>query len=170
MAGPAFEERIGAFLRCAAGLPTVRPFGDLGLAEMAVDRASIQTWFGQAEAATKDIQGRIFASLHQLFALNQFDLHGVERAWGTVLANCPSETVAVATTNYDPSIEVALKHLRRRPFAGEDINYESTSENWVNVEGIVDRPNSTPVLYLHGRVGWYENPAGELIALPPSTP
>ena len=47
MDGQTFEREIGLFLKCAAGLPSVRTYGDLGLTEMAPDRQSIERWFVQ---------------------------------------------------------------------------------------------------------------------------
>ena len=171
MDGIEFEECIGRFLRFTRGLDDVASYPWIGYADSMKPVNDAESWFRQAATSSKQIQQTIFESLHELFGFGRIDATKAEMAYGKLFEYLHPEKVALATTNYDVSGEMALDRLGFRPYSGHDGSLEFGRVQRVHVEGITDRnPDRSPVLYLHGRVSWYVQPDGSLAAADPQSP
>lgn len=167
MAGDEFEAKIGDFLRCARSLANCLPFIRLGLPSPMTDSEELHArWFGQAEHACREIEKQLFSSLHELFSGDRIDPHAAGTAYGKLLSALDNpKRYSIATTNYDCSAELALRDMRVRTFSGVDAGFGERHLEPVHLgEELLEDTARHPVLYLHGRVGWYRDASGDLVA------
>jgi hypothetical protein len=106
------------------------------------------------------IVNKVRESLYELFAekaVDTFRANAAYRDLFQVLGIGPSSRFLYATTNYDTIAEMALKDYGRLPDWGTPPAEGNSGESQLMVHGLIDGlPRYTPVLHLHGRVGWYQ--------------
>jgi hypothetical protein len=171
--GDQFEERLGRFLRFCTELPSVGAFPRAGLlgGRVAVSEDVMRQWFEDAGAVAKNIQRILFESLHDLFGSQKISDSAASAAYGPLFAALDATELVFASTNYDIAGELALEVLQRRPYSGTDGSNLRLATQRVHLHDLLSRGDDrTPVLYLHGRVGWYRDPDGRVLAADPSAP
>lgn len=169
MDGEAFETALGEFLAWSRALPIVQSLRGAGYEALGMTADDkIDKYFTTAISRANQATNAIRKVLFELFGRNRFSQISAGQAYGALLErlNVPSgDQIYLATTNYDPSLELAFQHLGLGTETGEIIS-PATGQRSLNLEGILGdaRPNRLPILYLHGRVGWYVTPDGTLLA------
>lgn len=160
--GERFEIQLGRFLAWQRAVDIAGTMTKLG---MLLDRPTedIDGWFRQAKLNGQQIFDVINASLSELFGQDRINEGHARSAYEQLFAACgviASTPVAYATTNYDVAGELALGALGRRPDWGAPSGLSDTGAVPVDVKGIATgwTHYRSPVLHLHGRVGWYVEP------------
>ena len=170
--GDEFEERIGKFLAFGVALPTVAEFPRAGILSggaLSLSEDQMRQWFTNGAAVVDNVRRVLFGSLHDLFGRHKVDENLAAAAYKPLLDSLGANDLTFATTNYDVAGEVALDVLGRRPYAGIDVSSLSGLRP-VHFDDLCEQPGKTPVLYLHGRVGWYRRPDGSIVAADPAAP
>jgi hypothetical protein len=161
--GIEFERRLGHFLKAAAALESAKdliPETSMlpGVAEH-TSRAQLIGWHNQATFQISQIQGKIYESLYEQFGPDATNEHLAKQSYEALFGQLKvslGHSLVVATTNYDVLAETALAEIGRRPDWGEPIRPRGGAESHLLIEGLLDGlPRFTPVLHLHGRVGWF---------------
>jgi len=168
--GEEFEKHLGTFLRQVQAFPSVAELitqstNLLNTPESLKAQGALDGWFNDLKFHHKQITEIINESLYEQFANAHLNIDGAAKAYGTLLTALgikpQSNSLVVATTNYDPLAEAALQKLGYLPDWGMSAYPRGQEELFINVDNILDgMPRYTPVLHLHGRVGWYRR-AGE---------
>jgi hypothetical protein len=162
--GPEFELRLGRFLRDASAFTQidrlVGPSTQFQALPPGLGQQNLEQWQQSTVHHLRAIQTLIHESLFELFGSDKIDSYAASDAYAELfdaVGMSANSTLVLATTNYDVIGEGALELLGRRPDWGEAPQAVSRgSEPPVEVEGLLDGlPRFTPVLHLHGRVGWY---------------
>lgn len=177
LGGEDFERCLGRFLSWQRSLVTVADLQALGEEEMGqAGSAQFPAWLNRARARASMVVDSVYESMFENFGDTRIWPSGAAEVYGALLENLGldgSSKLIVATTNYDGSITEALTLLDRRPDWGQEgqtLAAGATAK--INISGLTELANAgrTPVLYLHGRVGWYRNESNALVAMPPNTP
>ncbi|MEX0973275.1 MAG: hypothetical protein WDZ46_08490 [Solirubrobacterales bacterium] len=152
--GPDFEQALGELLEWERVRHLEEKFEDLGK-----EGPQIKPPVVKARDATrrrlKAFKGALDETLYKQFSHAAVDDEKATIAYETLLSQLGDPSVVLATTNYDRSAESALLRMGRRVrngFAGEPPRRQLFKPgNLVDGAG-----TDTPVLHLHGAVGWYE--------------
>jgi hypothetical protein len=167
-----FEEQLGRFLRQVTAWSQVE---DVVIASKNFPEATntsalsavgvLDSWYSNTKFHLQQIVEEIHVCLYEQFAEPRYDPQKARDAYGDLLAalgiNQSSQWV-YATTNYDILGETAISLLGYRPDWGDVPSPDgSRPQQQVEVDGLLDGlPRFTPVLHLHGRVGWYRRELG----------
>lgn len=169
MTGPQFEAALGDFLRRAEAFAQIRPVAALTASAPGLGGPQIQTWYDQVANAFDRINEVIVSSLMQEFHHNRLAVSFATEAYRQLLdlARLPNTTGLVyVTTNYDALGELALEDLGAHPDAGEPARQYGGHATGLDVVGLLDdMSRHTPVLHLHGKVGWYRDDRGRVQVL-----
>lgn len=155
MDGPEFEENLGLLLRWQQVRHLEQRFQDLGGNQAG-------SHLEQMERARQNINRRmgivmetVNATLYQQFGQDRVDDDLARAAYGGLLRELGNPDLIMATTNYDRSGESALAALGHQVDAGFRAQPHRTP--LLEPAGLVsERDGKTPVIHLHGAVGWYE--------------
>ena len=161
--GPVFEQAIGELLEWERVRRLEEKFEGLGR-----DDINGQTRSGVLKAREfmgdrlKAFKAALNDTLYTQFSQVAVDDQKAVDAYGHLLIALGEPSIALATTNYDRSAESALIKIKRgkvrNGFVGEPPRRKLFRPGHL-VQGTHD---DTPVLHLHGAVGWYER-GGEVI-------
>jgi hypothetical protein len=161
--GPAFEQALGDFLAWQRILDLSARFFPFGL----VDRYDndVRRWKDKAESRSKAVVDTLRTTLYQEFSSARIDTVAATSAYKALFERfdlSQGATITVATTNYDPAVEVALAELDRRPDVGAVDG--PGGARWLHPQRLIDRCRGTgvAVLHLHGKVGWYTQSDGQV--------
>jgi hypothetical protein len=163
--GPEFEKRLGEFLHRAQAFKQIGPIVPHTAFQIDQGRlATVNEWYQQAAFHLDQILGLIHESLYEKFAASNVDIGAAAAAYSSLFAQlgvgAPSSLV-VATTNYDMIAESAIVELGGLPDWGASPTLLAGAETPLRVDRLLDGfPRFTPVLHLHGRVGWFRRPDG----------
>jgi hypothetical protein len=165
--GAEFELRLGRFLREASALRQIRRLLELSLnlqqLQFQLNREQILGWHDAATFHLTEIENLIHQSLYELFGPTAIDSFAARAPYEALLSRLrlgPRSSLVCATTNYDPILEGALDLMGRLPDFGVGAPVIGSHDPVLQVEGLLDGlPRYTPVLHLHGRVGWYRREA-----------
>lgn len=162
--GPAFEQALGDFIRWQNILDLSARFLPLGEASPRDLVAS--DWQDRARARANTVVETFNRSLYAEFGegrANRVAACDAYRALFEALSLNNDSFITVATTNYDPAVELALAELDRRPEVGE---VDGPGGNrLLEPNGLVAKCHGgrgTAVLHLHGKVGWYTRDDGSV--------
>lgn len=166
--GEEFEAQLGTFLREVEAFKQIRPllgpsvqFQPLsqGLEALKQDGLLENGWYSQAVTHLDEIVNRIHESLYELFAAKAVDTIRANIAYRELFQRLgvgPIEKFVLATTNYDAIAESAIAEFGRWPDWGQPPQMEPSGESALDVRNLIQGIGRfTPVLHLHGRVGWY---------------
>jgi hypothetical protein len=162
--GPEFELRLGTFLREANAFSQIDrllgPSTQFQALPPGVGQQNLEQWQQTTVHHLRAIRTMIHESLFELFGPDRIDSYAASEAYAellNVIGLGTNDTMVLATTNYDVIGEGVLELLGRRPDWGEPPQaVRRGTEPQVQVDGLLDGlPRYTPVLHLHGRVGWY---------------
>ena len=174
MPGPEFEAQLGRFLAWSAALPAAEAILTLGVSPPTFDPPQhIADWFRQSRSIGGQALNAIHVSLFELFGASRINDFAARTAYGKLLRYLsvqPADLI-YATTNYDVAAELALDDLDFNPFWGERASVRHGRPRPLRTEGLVaNKSDYTPLLHLHGRVGWYVTESSDLVSLPPDAP
>jgi hypothetical protein len=166
--GEAFEQALGDLLTWGRSLQLQARYHALTADTTNKRGAHYRAAVSQAQKRWPTILRVINQTLFAEFGLGRIDGDAAQASIGSLLTalgiEANGEQLFCATTNYDPSLELGLSRLglvelgfETRAFATPRFAPERF-EPW---EGV-----ATPVLHLHGAVGWYRDDAGDIIQLP----
>ncbi len=159
LSGPEFERGLGDFLRWQEFRHLEERFGGLGGphpgSEYGEQQKAREAQTRRADAITRVLRQSLFEN----FSATRIDADRAGKAYGALLDHLDQPELVCATTNYDISLGTALDGLGRRPNLGlEEAAFRTPR---VQPQGIVDwdghHGGKTPLLHLHGAVGWYED-------------
>lgn len=155
MAAPDFEESLGLLLRWAQSRQAERRFANLTAQTVGNPFDRFDEVWNRVSARLEVVTDTLKRTLFEQFGQRQIDDKKVARAYETLLDAVEPSNLIVATTNYDRAAEAALRKLGHRVETGIRIEGEITPT--LDPTGLVEnRGEATPVIHLHGAVGWYE--------------
>ncbi len=164
--GPEFERRLGAFLREALEYVSsedliLRSF-ELPFVTSSMNTQAISDWRWQFSNAINRLVDEIYQSSFNEFGRNNLYLtKRAEESYAALLTAIgivrDQSTWAIATTNYDHVAELTLNQLGYHPISGEERVANRGGMFRLNAKRLSEfaSPFHTPVLHLHGSVGWF---------------
>lgn len=161
-----FEEQLGRFLREVVAfsqvkmvVTTSKNFPQAAGTEALQSSTVLESWYENTKFHLGQIVEEIRVCLYEQFAERRHDPQRARDAYAGLLPALginPSSQWVYATTNYDIVGETALGLVGFHPDAGDLAPGGTGGETPVQVDGLLNGlPRFTPVLHLHGRVGWY---------------
>jgi hypothetical protein len=163
LSGPQFEEVLGDYLHKVQAFDAIEDFVGLTVPFVnltpPLSRESLTQWHGTVQFKLKMVNNLIHESLYEQFGQAR-DLRAATSAYSELFEalRVLSETasIVVATTNYDPIAEEVLAMQGRLPDWGQPPMVHPVTDAPLDVKNLVSgRSRFTPVLHLHGRIGWY---------------
>ena len=169
--GPEFERIIRAFLRWRLAVPLNREFRSLGVQGFGNPQTQIGQWITQSEQNSELALHAIRRCLFDLFGPSRIDNDKARMAYRKLMnmAGLTRDRLVVATTNYDTCLEEGFKSVPNGVHTGFSSTEPFEPAPRLDPRGMVERARSegkTPVIHLHGGVGWYRQ-AGSIVWYPP---
>ena len=173
MSGPEFEAQLGQFLQQVAAFPMIESIVGASINFQSLRSSTIgaqgvlDNWHSQVLFQLKQIVESIRESLYDQFAEDKCDVTKATNAYRSLfeaLGISGHTKLVYATTNYDLIGESVIERLGALPDWGQPARISFSGEVPLNVSNILNgMPRYTPVLHLHGRVGWYRriDPTGK---------
>jgi hypothetical protein len=170
-----FEARLGEFLHRVQAFDQIEALIEPSLLlqpppNPMFNADAVLNWHHTTQHHLRQVVEKIRESLYELFAGRNLSAVGAAAAYrhlfDAIGLDVRTSRWVYATTNYDVLAENVITQLGGRPDWGElpDV-VGSTAERRLDVDYLIDSiPRSTPVLHLHGRVGWYRRPDGSVYA------
>lgn len=170
MSGPEFEDALGKFLSNAEAFKKIHDFVGLtyrfasGTGGNPASEAQLKDWYGNASHQIDRIISAIRATVVEEFNPDKLAGEAAARSYKELLGYLHVERpILYATTNYDHLAELALETLRLHPESGDSVPMRGIQRAPLDVAHLIDlSPHRSPVLHLHGKVGWYRQPNGEI--------
>lgn len=167
--GPEFEQRLGDFLALAAFFPSldriVAPSASL-LRDARPTLAELQSWYSSTSQRITEALDVIYQSLIDNFGWERVNSSAAQVAYRnllTALQVTDSDRLVYATTNYDLIGESSLDRIGRKPDSGVRREFAGpgvASREILDADNLVDVVGRyTPVLHLHGAIGWIDDPS-----------
>ncbi len=166
--GPEFERRVGQFLALAEAFPDLERILAPSTQQMAVQGLTLETlrnWHRTTQRQFDDAVGVIHQSMIENFGWERINPDAASAAYEAlfkVLGIGSGSRLVYATTNYDYIGEAVLDRLGRRPDSGVRERFSGpgvSSARHLDMENLTEVVGrSTPVLHLHGAVGWFDQP------------
>lgn len=154
MSGPEFERSLGLLIRWREMRALRERFEGLGGSNPGERTGPVSQARERMENRLNTVMTVLNRTLYQQFGHRSVDDNAAAVAYGDLLNRLGAEHLAVATTNYDRSLEAALElrgHTANTGFVGG-----SQQTPIFEPLGMVERPQGMiPVIHLHGAVGWY---------------
>ncbi len=169
--GPQFEERLGEFLTMARHFPKTARLMALstnfpGMTHLSA--ADLTNWHSTVQRQMETAMAVIHQSLIDNFGWERIDGQTATSAYSVLLKHLGIQRhsrMVYVTTNYDYLGEWALERLGRRPEPGVRRPFNEPGVNTMQVldmENLVETVGrGTPVLHLHGGVGWFQQDGQE---------
>jgi hypothetical protein len=166
-----FEEHLGKFLRDVAAFSQVKQVVLTSKHFPAAPNTTtlqvegvLDSWYENTRFHLDQIVEEIHICLFEQFAERHSDPQRARDAYAdllTALGINQSSQWVLATTNYDVIGETAIGLAGFRPDPGDLTSHGGSGETPVQVEGLLSGlPRFTPVLHIHGCVGWYSRNGG----------
>jgi hypothetical protein len=155
MDGPEFEANLGLLLAFDQTRSLIDRFTALGAPNFREERSAIGKARQLTDTRIAALKRAIDTTLYDQFGLHQVDDEKAAAAYEQLLSGNGRKELALATTNYDRAGEVALAALD----FDIDTGFRATLGRTPRLDpvGLVEhRGEKTPVIHLHGAVGWYE--------------
>ena len=155
MAGPEFEKNLGLLLRWQQVRHLEERFQDLGGPQAGSHIGAVEEARSHVKRRMAVVMKTINVTLFEQFGQGQIDDDKARKAYQALLDLLGEPRLILATTNYDRAGETALATLgydidvgfRQRPNRTPTLEPTNlVSKDWAK----------TPVVHLHGAVGWYE--------------
>ena len=178
MDGPAFEGQLGKFLRSIVAFGSIQPLLEplSSFPGASIPLTGSDAWLDWHRAQSGNlaqVTEVIYDSLYELFGTPAVDIGMAQQAYGALFSELgvgPGSRMVYATTNYDLIGERAIARLGGLPDAGDVETGPFQNDRIVRVDRIIDGiPRFIPVLHLHGRVGWFRQPDGQITAVVPGS-
>jgi SIR2-like domain len=170
MSGPEFEAAIGKFLANAEAFKKIEDFVPLtyrfgALSSAPASEGQLRDWYANSISQVDRIISAIRGSVVEEFNPSRLAGQAAAEAYGELLGylHVPTGGIVYATTNYDHLGELALNVLGRHPESGDSIEMRGVRRGPLDVAHLIDlAPWRSPVLHLHGKVGWYRQKDGQI--------
>lgn len=168
-----FEARLGHFLRSVNAFNQIQDLIDPSSefqrygAQQQIDSGTLAHWHSSTVQHLEGITNAINKTLYKLFGQPEIDLDKATEAYRDLLQRLRLQPTGsrwvLATTNYDTIGEMVIRALGAMPDWGQPPKMDHNSEEPLNVERLIDGlPRYVPVLHLHGRIGWFRRPDGQI--------
>jgi hypothetical protein len=155
MDGPTFEENLGLLLRWQSVRHLEERFQALGGGSAWGVSGGVHEARRATDRRMAVVMEVLNSTLYEEFGQRQVSYKLARAAYSQVLAEVGECRLIVGTTNYDRVAESAIELAGRPTSTGFDGLPGMTPT--LEPEGLVDNAMSaTPVIHLHGAVGWYE--------------
>ena len=155
MQGPEFEENLGLLLRWQQMRPLEERFQDLGGETAGTHMGQVVNARANIDRRMEVVMQTVNVTLYEQFGQLRVDDERAKAAYGALLQELEEPELVLATTNYDRAGESALSALGHEVDAGFRARPHRTPK--LEPAGLVsERGTKTPVIHLHGAVGWYE--------------
>lgn len=159
MEAPDFEESLGLLLRWSQTREAERRFQGLTAKQVGNPFDRFDEIWNRVSNRLAVVTETLKETLFQQFGQRNIDATKAAKAYGSFLAAIggqPGDSgLIVATTNYDRAAEAGLRKLGFQVETGIRADGEVTPT--LNPVGLVEnRGSATPVIHLHGAVGWYQ--------------
>jgi len=170
LSGPEFEARLGDFLRRAIAFDSVEPFikasNELSDQPQGIrnsydqsGRLLIEQWFAVTRQGVDAVREWLNEVLYEIFGSPGVNTFTVPKAYDALLQALgvtQATPMVLATTNYDRVGETALAELGRLIDWGRTPQLQQSPNAPLEVANLLGGlPRFTPVLHLHGRLGWF---------------
>lgn len=150
-----FEKNLGLLLRWRQVRDLEKRFQGLGGGQAGKHMQGIPKARANTNERLKTIMATLNRTLYDQFGQGNIDDERAASAYRALLASLGGPELVLATTNYDRSGEAALDALGHNIDTG--FRHKAGRTPMLQPKGIVrDRLSATPLLHLHGAVGWYE--------------
>lgn len=163
--GIEFEQRLGRFLRLAQLFPDIEPILDASILQPIPGISGpqpLRNWHQQTRNYLEQCLAAIHAALYENFGWDRTLPQAAVQPYRNLLQAlrvAPPQSLVYATTNYDRIGEAVLDKLGWRTDCGERTTFSGPGtggQQTIDVDRLIDGPSRyTPVLHLHGAVGWY---------------
>jgi hypothetical protein len=176
--GAAFEAQLGKFLRQVDAiaqskdlLASSAKFTGVPqqLALQLQGQGVFAEWHNQMTHHFGQITDLIHQSLYEEFAEKQTNTFAADACYRNLFLKLGvgrDTSFVYATTNYDPLAEHAIRAYGRLPDAGSPLLEQGAADAELIVDNLLGGIGRfTPVLHLHGCVGWYRRPDGNVRSL-----
>ncbi len=164
--GPEFETNLGLLLRWARTREIDPRFDGLGSPHPGEHpHAKILAARNQATARLEVVSETINRTLFEQFGQARIDDELSSKAYGGLLDRVGRPDLIVATTNYDRAAEPALLangYPVNAGFKGAEGRLHKLEPSGM----VANRDRLTPVIHLHGAVGWYLTDSGDIVEHP----
>lgn len=164
-----FEEVVGSlFAFSQNAMPLVGRFLHLGGPQPGDRDNHVTAWKSRTEERLGQIVEALRTTLFREFGGKSIDQDKARDAYGWLLEPLGGKLASVvfATTNYDSALEIGLAANGLSTNDGFRSVY-SVETPTLAPEGMVNwadrHGEQTPILHLHGAVGWYEAPDGRIV-------
>lgn len=173
MSGQDFEAALGQFLQWQRAFPLNEKFRDFGGQTIGSRNGNILEWLANNEVRAKLVVETLHSNLYSNFGRKALSDDKTLTAWRKLdeAVGGRGTSKFFATTNYDPSLELAMKLLsyqanygfQQTPFTTPRFDPSGIGE-WS------DDQSRVVVLHLHGAVGWYRDAQGTIVYHEPDLP
>lgn len=155
MEGPQFEENLGLLLRWQQVRHLEERFQGLGGDAPGQFYQRVANARENSKKRLRMMMEAVNMTLYDQFAQHRVDDVRGKEAYGELLEEMGNPELVLATTNYDRAGESALAALGHEIDAG--FRAQPLRTPVLEPSGLVsERGSKTPVIHLHGAVGWYE--------------
>ncbi len=155
MDGEEFEKNLGLLLRWNQVNWLEERFQDLGGSRAGSHTDQIPKARHQFRTRLEGVMRTVNLTLFEQFGQGKVDDDRAAQAYGALFSHFDDDRLIVATTNYDRSAEAGLEALGKNVDTG--FRHRTSRTPTLEPAGLVaDREDQTPVIHLHGAVGWYE--------------
>lgn len=158
----AFERSLGDLLTWGRGIPLDERFLPLTGSRPGAVVSQVQKGLENTKKRWPVIIETINRTLFDQFGLHRVDSDRARETYNCLMdalnASPSGEGLFAATTNYDPSMGVALDRLNNG--AGAELGFRGPTFGTRRLAYDLFEPwegPATPVLHLHGAVGWYRD-------------
>jgi hypothetical protein len=155
LSGPDFEKNLGLLLRWEQVRHLEERFQGLGGPQPGSHTNEVVKARTNASRRMALVMEAINTTLFEQFGQRRVDDGLAAMAYGELLEALGDPKLILATTNYDRSGEAALEVLGHQVDTGFRPRPQGTP-TLEPAELISDKAGKTPVIHLHGAVGWYE--------------
>ena len=155
MDGPSFEKNLGLLLRWQQVRHLEERFQGLGGNPVDHPIAQLAKARGRINRRMKIVMEVLNTTLYEQFGQRRIDDDRATKIYQALLGPLGDSDLIYATTNYDRAGETALQALGYEIDSGFRSRPHRTPT--LDPVGLVsNRGAKTPVIHLHGAVGWYE--------------
>jgi hypothetical protein len=152
--GEAFEQGVGLLLEAPQNLWLVKSLSGLLGEKPGADLAGVTEGISRMEHRLDRVMEALNTTLYREFGLDRIDPRKAEAGYRALLTQLGDPELIVATTNYDRSAELAFRRLGREVTTGFS---QGEGRPVLGTQGLGETSGKrTPVIHLHGCVGWYQ--------------
>ena len=154
MGGPEFEENLGLLIRWEKVRYLEEHFQNLGGPTAGSHTNHVVKTRAQMDQRMKSVMKTVNSTLYDQFGQRQVDDDQASAAYSGLLRELGDPDLILATTNYDRAAETALETIGHEVDSG----FRGGPHRTPILEPgglIAERGSKTPVIHLHGAVGWY---------------